>query len=442
MAQQSSSPHSPARGSRPGLAAIVERLRSGALTSEQLTRDLLERIARYDPVVRAWAWLDRERALEAAMQCDQRIASGDRRPLTGIPLGIKDVIETAGIPTEMGSSVFAGYVPQRSAAVVRQLELAGAFVLGKTVTTEFATQYPGPTTNPWNPLHTPGGSSSGSAAAVAAGFVPAALGTQTRASTVRPAAYCGVVGYKPTYGLLSTDGVFPLSHTLDHVGLFADRVRDVAVLAAALLPKELPLLPEGDAPPRLAAVRSPLWHIADPVQQGNFHLGIEALTAAGARVEMRELPPVFSRTMEVVKAIQLREIADLHAEKLPQWGESVSKAFREYVAGGVAVSRDAYQEALGLRQQMIEQVAQVCEGVDAIITPPATGEAPLGLQFTGDASLCAIWTLCGMPALSIRSGTGPTGLPLGLQVVGARHADRAMISAAHWCEMQLMSSGV
>jgi Asp-tRNA(Asn)/Glu-tRNA(Gln) amidotransferase A subunit family amidase len=440
MAHQSNSPHAAASDTRLGLAATVERLRSGALTSEQLTRDLLERIARYDSVVRAWAWLDRERALEAARQCDQSIASGDRRPLIGIPLGIKDVIETAGIPTEMGSPVFAGFVPHRSAAVVRQMEESGAFVLGKTVTTEFATQYPGPTTNPWNPLHTPGGSSSGSAAAVAAGFVPAALGTQTRGSIVRPAAYCGVVGYKPTYGLLSTEGVFPLSHTLDHVGLFADRVRDVAVLAAVLLLKELPLLQDSAAPPRLAAVKSPLWHFADPVQQGNFHLGVQTLTAAGAQVEMRELPPVFSRIMQVVRAIQLREIADLYADKMPQWGERVSKAFREYVAGGAAVSRDAYQEALALRQQMIEQLAQMCEGVDAIITPPATGEAPLGLQFTGDASLCAIWTLCGMPALSIRSGTGPTGLPMGLQVVGARHADGAMISAANWCEIQLMAS--
>lgn len=432
-----------------GLVEAVRKLRNGSLSAEELTRECLARIAAHETLVQAWNWIEPQRAIKLAQEVDATRPQNRAGMLAGIPLGIKDVISTVGIPTEMGSPIFAGHIPSESATVIKTLEREGAFVLGKTVTTEFATQHPGKTRNPWNPAHTPGGSSSGSAAAVAAGFVPAALGTQTRGSTIRPAAYCGVVGFKPSYGRISVDGVFPQSHTLDHIGLFARTVADVALLASCCFPlgsqdrsaidnSEVVLMPQ--KAPRLVAVRSSTWAQAEESQRANFSDSIRRLQVAGARVETVELPEVFSAGMMAVKTIQLREIADLYAAKLPEWNGQISAAFRRYVEDGSNVTRAQYSEALEMRESLINQLVLFGDGFDGIVTPPAMGEAPYGLSFTGDASFCGIWTLCGVPALSIPSGFGPHGLPLGLQVVGMPGCDYRALQAALWCEQALMSA--
>ena len=268
------------------LSQAASGIRRGLFTAEQLTAHYLERIRQHDSRIHAWAFLDASRALDEARKADDVVRSGaPLGPLHGIPIAVKDIIYTKGIPTRMGSPIFAGFVPEHSAACVEKLTLAGAFVQGKTVTTEFANQHPGPTANPWNSAFTPGGSSSGSAAAVAAGFTAAALGSQTRGSVIRPAVYCGVVGYKPSFGLISRFGVHPVSPTLDHVGVLARSVddaglltsclmghdpRDASSLADAQTPADLLDLGDLDDPPRLAAVRSPLWGTADNAQQQLF----------------------------------------------------------------------------------------------------------------------------------------------------------------------------
>ena len=258
-----------------------------------------------------------------------------------------------------------------------------------------------------------------------------------------------MVGFKPSYGLIPVDGVFPLSHTLDHIGVIARSVADAAHVAACMItPEALPggtaamsLLTAPAKPPRLAAVRTPLWPLADANQRGNFADSVRRLRDAGAEVVEIELPPDFDHAMQAVKAIQLREIADRYADKLAGWGGLVSEEFIDYVEGGVRVSREEYAAALVLRTGLIRQYGEFIGDYDAIITPPATGEAPAGLKFTGDASFCAIWTLCGAPALTIPSGKGPHGLPLGLQVVGAVNRDTHMLGAAAWCATGLDKAG-
>jgi Asp-tRNA(Asn)/Glu-tRNA(Gln) amidotransferase A subunit family amidase len=294
-------------------------IRRGELGSEQLTRVLLGRIERRESNVQAFEWIDPQRALDLARRADRQFKSGDKPGvLHGIPLGIKDIIATRGIPTAMGSPIYAGHVPAQSAALVRRAEDAGAFVLGKTVTTEFAYFTPGKTRNPWNPAHTPGGSSSGSAAAVAMGFLPGAVGTQTNGSMIRPAAFCGVVGFKPTAGFIALTGVHPFSPSLDQPGVFTRSVADAACLAAAIAEPEaglgvdVPVL----EPPRLAAVRSPVWHLAESYAQEHFLKMVARLRLVGARGGARgssppggppitrgRRPPMHLRVIRVIRGV-------------------------------------------------------------------------------------------------------------------------------------------
>ena len=426
-----------AAGNGFGASEIRAHLQSGGLTSESLMTRLVERIGRYEPQVRAWEWLDAERALSLARESDALYAAGRAGPLQGIPLGIKDVIETAGIPTRMGSPLFADHVPARSAAVIRALEDAGAIVLGKTVTTEFATQCPGKTRNPWNPAHTPGGSSSGSAAAVAAGFVPAAVGTQTRGSTIRPAAYCGVVGYKPSLGAISTEGIFPTSGTLDQVGFFGMSVADVALLTAACLPSRTRIQPVPSAPPALALARTVFWNEASPEQQRCVEAAARHFAALGATVDRIDLPAPFDRASWVCSTIQRYEIVQLHRDKLEDWKPSLSRQFLAYVEAGRQIGAAQYQEALELRKELAALYDDLARPYGAVLSPPADGEAPLGLEATGSANFCATWTICGVPALTLPAGLGPRRLPLGIQLTGLHGRDASFLESARWCESAL-----
>jgi Asp-tRNA(Asn)/Glu-tRNA(Gln) amidotransferase A subunit family amidase len=354
-----------------------------------------------------------------------------------VPIGVKDNFYTAGIPTEMGCSLYAGHIPDESAELVLRLESAGALMLGKTVTTEAAFMMPAQTRNPWNQAHTPGGSSSGSAAAVAAGFVPAAVGTQTNGSVIRPAAFCGIVGYKPSQGMLSARGVMPFSPSLDQPGVFARSVADAALLAWSLTERRSSIRP--DAPmlkgaPRLAAVRSPVWYRAQVEQRAQFDADVARLRKAGAMVDIIEIPGEFDRAHKVHRVIMLFEAARASAQVRARYRDSFSDVLNRALDEGAAIAEADYRDALKLRTQLQQRLAAFLDrGYSAIVTPPTPGEAPASLDETGDPSFCSIWTLMGTPAIVIPTGKGPNGLPLGLQLVGAAEEENYLLATAAWC---------
>ena len=435
-----------------GVKEVLHGLSEGRFTSEDLVRQCLIRIARLDPNIEAWVWLKSETALERARAADHHRRAGKHGALLGVPVGVKDIIDVDGVPTRMGSPVFEDNIPSMSARVVRRWEEAGAVLLGKTVTAELAYFAPGKTRNPWNPAHTPGGSSSGSAAAVAARFVPAALGTQTNGSVIRPAAFCGVVGYKPSAGLISRSGILKFSHTLDQVGVFARGVADAAVVAGslvghtqddtdslsdfALVPKDLDPKPLFQ-PPRLAAVRSPAWHLADRDQQENFLQSVATLRKAGAAVEAVVLPESLHQAHEVHRTIMHYEGARAFAALQAQHRDRLSEAINRLIDDGLQIAEAAYHTALESRTRLQGDLNEFLNRYDGLLTPPARGEAPATLEHTGDPVFCTIWTLCGIPALTIPAGLGAHGLPLGLQLVGGYLQDARLLQVAQWCARQI-----
>ncbi len=436
---------------RLGLCEAAQAIRDGHLSSEELTRALLERIERRENSVQAFQWIDPNRALDLAARADRQLKSGDKPgALHGVPIGIKDIIETQGIPTGMGSPIFDGYVPNRSAVLVRRAEAAGAFVMGKTVTTEFAYFHPGKTRNPWNPAHTPGGSSSGSAAAVAMGFLPGAVGTQTNGSVIRPAAFCGVVGYKPTGGLISLAGVHIFSPSLDQIGVFARSVPDVALLAASLTGEggDEPVTGRGKGKisgeaspmaraPRLAAVRSPVWDMAEPYAQKHFLEMMDRLRASGSEIIEHELPPSFEEAHTVHRIVMYgegaREFLDLQRSDRGR----LSARLNALVDEGHHITDLELTRALERKTQFAADLDAFMTAFDAVITPPAIGEAPADLTQTGDPTFCTIWSLGGVPAVTIPTGRGPAGLPLGLQIIGPRFSDNHVLSVARWCDERI-----
>jgi Asp-tRNA(Asn)/Glu-tRNA(Gln) amidotransferase A subunit family amidase len=426
---------------RLGLREAAQRIREGGLSSVELMRACLAQCAQLEPTIQAWQHLDAERAMELAEAADAARHSGKASgPLHGVPVAVKDIIDVAGMPTTMGSPIYANNVARESARVVARLEQAGAVVPGKTVTSEFAYYTPGKTRNPWNTAHTPGGSSMGSAAAVAAHMIPAALGTQTNGSVIRPAAFCGVVGFKPSYDAISTHGMLTFSATLDTVGVLTRSVADAAQLAAVIAEPDCKLCAEVAvlaAPPRLIAVRSPVWHLAELPQQTMFAQSIAALRAAGAQVDDIELPIRFADAHNVQRVIMAHEGAkNLGPVQRRNRGE-MSARLNAFLDEGAAIDAASHRAALKLRGSLQEELARFVMGHDAIITLPAPGEAPADLTQTGNPAFCTIWTLLGAPAVSLPVGMGPHGLPLGLQVVGASRADDKTLAVAAWCEAQL-----
>jgi Asp-tRNA(Asn)/Glu-tRNA(Gln) amidotransferase A subunit family amidase len=415
---------------RLSLQALLDGLRARKFTAEELTHALLARISALEPKVHAWAGLTPERAVAAARAAGPGV-------LSGIPIGIKDIMHVRGMLTGMGSPVFADAPPEeKSATVVRRLEAAGAFVLGKTVTAELAYFHPGATCNPWNPARTPGGSSMGSAAAVACGMVPAALGTQTNGSVVRPAAFCGCVGFKPSAGRIPRDGMLEFSATLDQVGVFARSVGDAALVASVLTDQPMPVEPLA-RPPRLAVVRTSVWHLAEAAQRARFARDIEALRRAGAEVEETEpgesFAPAHAMHRRIMYAEGARALGDLQARHR----DKLSVALNRLIDEGREISDAEYREALIFRESLRRELERFLEPYDAIVTPPACGEAPATLESTGDPAFCTLWTLCGAPAIVLPSGFGPNRLPLGLQMVGRTLADAALLGVAQWCAVAI-----
>ncbi|MDP2410755.1 MAG: amidase [Pseudolabrys sp.] len=428
------------------LTEAAEHVREGRITSAELVQDCLAQVDELEPAVQAWAFLDREHALMQARALDLHRAQGKALgPLHGVPVGIKDIFDTSDYPTELGSPLWAGRTPRRDAAAVARLRAAGAVIMGKTVTTEYAYFHPGKTRNPHDPERTPGGSSSGSAAAVAAHMVPGAIGTQTNGSVIRPAAFCGVVGFKPTHGLIPRTGALLLSRTLDHVGTFGKTVEDVALLAEILAgydeedPDTRPMArppfaavaaSEPPLPPRFAFVRSPVWDdYAEPATREAFGELVEAL---GEHVTQVDLGESFGAAVDWHKKIMEVEMAyNLHRD-YTKGGEQLSEPLRKLIERGRGVSAVDYLAAVGGISPLNEGIGSIFDEYDAFITPAAPGEAPRGLSATGNPIFCTLWTYLGTPAVTLPLMQSEAGLPLGVQLVGRRHNDARLLRSARW----------
>jgi Asp-tRNA(Asn)/Glu-tRNA(Gln) amidotransferase A subunit family amidase len=428
-------------------------IRDGMISSEQLVEACLARVRDTDERVQAWTFLDPDYALQQARAADEwRLAGRPTGSLHGVPVGIKDIFDTADMPTENGSVLHAGRTPARDATAVARLRAAGAVIMGKTVTTEFAYFGPGKTRNPHNPEHTPGGSSSGSAAAVAAEMVPLALGSQTNGSTIRPAAFCGVLGFKPTHGLISRRGVLTLSRTLDHVGLFARTIEDIALLLAELVgydeldpdTRPRPRIPfvetaaeEPPLPPMFAFVKTPYWERADEDTKEGF---AELIQSLGDRVEEIELFPSALEAWNWHRTIMEAEMAANLAREWAEGRDRLSGTLRALLERGQEVRAVDYQQAVARIRPMYESFVDLFEQrYDAILTPAAPGAAPKGLSSTGDPAFCTLWTLCGMPAISLPLLQSADGLPHGVQLVGPRHGDGRLLRNARWLAAQVAS---
>jgi Asp-tRNA(Asn)/Glu-tRNA(Gln) amidotransferase A subunit family amidase len=429
-------------------------IRDGVISSEQFVEACLARICEVDGQVQAWSFLDPDHALAQARAADAWRGEGRATgPLHGVPVGIKDIFDTADMPTENGSVLYAGRTPSRDATAVAMLRAAGAVIMGKTVTTEFAYFSPGKTRNPHNPEHTPGGSSSGSAAAVAAGMVPLALGSQTNGSTIRPAAYCGVIGFKPTHGMISRQGILALSRTLDHVGLFARSIDDIALLAAQLVGYDerdpdtrprarIPFVEvaaeEPPLPPMFAIVKTPYWERVDEDTKEGFAELIEQL---GEQVEEIELLPSAIDAWELHRTIMEAEMAANLEREWDKGRDRLSEQLRVQLERGRNVRAIDYQRARARIAPIHESFIELFEQrYDAILTPAATGAAPKGLSSTGDPVFCTLWTLCGMPAISLPLLQNTSGLPLGVQLVGPRDGDARLLRTARWLAARVAAS--
>jgi Asp-tRNA(Asn)/Glu-tRNA(Gln) amidotransferase A subunit family amidase len=409
----------------------ARRIARREITVEQLVRDCLDRIAQRDAEVQAWQYVDPEIAMAQARSLDRGASRG---PLHGIPLGVKDVFETHDMPTEHGTPIYAGNRPKADAATIAAARHAGMVILGKTVTTELATHVPSRTRNPHNPAHTPGGSSAGSAAAVADNMVPLATATQTVGSTIRPASFCGVVGYKPTFNLLSRAGVKVEGDSLDTVGIIARTVPDAALYAGTQTnDARLINLPEVTGRLKVGLCRTYEWDRVQPEMAEAMQRAPKELAAAGARVTDVTLPPQYAGLLDAHWTVFLfemwRSFADEHYR-----ANRLSASLRERWEEGSRVTGETYQKALALGFQCRAALPQAFGDCDVLLAPSARGEAPKGLNSTGDPVMNQIWTFLYTPAVTVPVGKGPNGLPVGLQVLGRLGDDARALAAAHWIQ--------
>jgi len=429
---------------------LRDRMVSGDLTAEAVASAFIARITAREDEVRAWAWFDPEQVLAQARALDARRAAGEAPgALHGLPVGLKDVIDTAGILTENGCAVDQGRVPMRDAFVVERLRAAGAVIMGKTTTTELAYLAPSKTRNPNNLDHTPGGSSAGSAAGVADGMIPLAIGTQTGGSVIRPASFCGVVGFKPSIGAIPRRGVLLQSHTLDTLGTFARDLSGAALLAqvlfgfdaedAATMQGPIPDLlgavhagPQGT--PRLAVSRTPYWDQGDADMHEAFEKAVAKLVPAARPVD---LPEPFSRADAMRRLINFAEMAHYYRDHAARGVERLSTQTQEALAAGAKIAARDYLEAVDMRPALNAALDTLLQRHDAIICPAAPGQAPNGHSSTGNAIFNGLWTLCGTPAVTLPVLRGATGLPIGLQLIGRRGEDARLLSIAAWVARSL-----
>jgi Asp-tRNA(Asn)/Glu-tRNA(Gln) amidotransferase A subunit family amidase len=408
---------------------IVQAIGSGKTTCEAVARACLDHIEEREPAVQAWQFLDHDLVLKRARALDQSGAIG---PLHGVPVGMKDIIDTHDMPTEYGSPIYKGHRPVGDAACVALTRKAGGLIVGKTVTTEFANRHPGKTRNPFDPRRTPGGSSSGSGAAVGAFMVPLAIGTQTTASTIRPASFCGCVGYRPTWGDLRCVGVKEAAGSLDTLGLIARSVDDVALYRDVLIGVQAEPLPDIDAP-RVGFCRTPLWDECEPSTQSLLEELAQRLASAGADVREVTLPPEFARIPAAHQRISSFEFSRNFSWEIENHWNLISETLRNgRLKDGLSCSFNAYKEARDFAERCRRLVDDAFGDRDILLVPAAAGEAPIGLNATGNASFCAIWTTMHVPAMTLPLFRGPNGLPVGAQFVARRNGDRKLMAACRW----------
>ncbi len=416
-------------------AEAARRIASGRLTSEALVAASLERIAAREHDIQAWAFLDADLALEQARRLDRE---PPRSQLHGVPVGIKDVIDTADMPTEYNSPIYRGYRPIWDAACVAQLRRAGCVILGKTVTTEFANNHPSRTHNPHNLTHTPGGSSSGSAATVADQMVPLALGTQTGGSTIRPAAFCGVLGYKPSFNTINRAGLKFVAESLDTIGILARTAEDAALGLQILSGRAAPDFARQDiGHPRVGVCRTSRWQDADSPTHAAIERVASLFATAGARVDDFELPAESDRLFGEHGMIMGYESARALAWEYLNHPDQISASLRPRLDEGWQLSRQAYDAARALTRGCRRKFADRMCDYDFLLTPSAPGEAPDNLKTTGSSVFNRVWTLLGVPCITLPCGAGPRGLPLGVQLVGSFDADIELLAWAHWAEHKI-----
>lgn len=409
---------------------IVAAVTAGQVTCEAVARDCLERIALREPDVQAWTYLDPIQVIDYARALDR---SGRRGPLIGVPFGAKDIIDSCDMPTECGSPIYKGHRPRADAACVALSRKAGAILMGKTVTTEFANQYPGKTRNPHDAARTPGGSSSGSAAAVGDRMVPLAIGTQTTGSTIRPASFCGAFGYRPTWGDLRCNGVKEAAGSLDTLGLIARSIEDIALYRDVLLGAEPRPLPDISGIPRIGFCRTHVWSALEPYTQKLLEDAASRLAKAGAQVREITLPAEYERLEDAHRWVSSFEFARNFTWEIENHWENISPRLRGgRIKDGLECTYERYVEARNFMEKCRAGFADVIGDCDVLLAASAVGEAPVGVTSTGNVAPATIWTSVHAPSVTLPAFKGPNGMPVGAQLVARRNADRRLFEAARW----------
>ncbi len=425
---------------KPYELSIVEAsssIRDGSLSPVDLAGSLLDRIDEVEPRLEAWVTVNRDQVMKDAEESTRKLREGSPKSgVHGIPVGVKDIYFTKGLKTTMGSPIYGDYVPTVDADMVTTIKEAGGIVLGKTETTEFALHDPAPTRNPWNTGHTPGGSSSGSAAAVASGMCQVAFGSQTGGSVIRPASYCGIVGVKPTYDLLSRKNVYPLSWSLDHIGYMTRTTQDAHIMLEALTGIKKEWYPRVRAPKVGLLAGYFKEKATEEVWQG-FEKAVAEIWGEGADVETAVLPESFSLVPDVHRVIMSVETAAVHEDMFKKRGDDYRSYMRGFISSGLLVPATAYLRAQRLRGQIIRDMVNLIGRFDCVISPSSTDSAPEGLEWTGSPAFNSPWSLTGLPSITVPSGLTEDGLPLGLQIIGTPYTEWELLRIGAWCEEKL-----
>jgi len=412
-------------------------IRDGSLSPVDLAGSLLNRIDEVEPRLEAWVTVNRDQVMKDAEESTRKLLEGSPKSgVHGIPVGVKDIYFTKGLKTTMGSPIYGDYVPTVDANMVTTIKEAGGIVLGKTETTEFALHDPAPTRNPWNTGHTPGGSSSGSAAAVASGMCQVAFGSQTGGSVIRPASYCGIVGVKPTYDLLSRENVYPLSWSLDHIGYMTRTTQDAHIMLEALTGIKKEWHPRVRAPKVGLLAGYFKEKATEEVWQG-FEKAVAEIWGEGADVETAVLPESFSLVPDVHRVIMSVETAAVHEDMFKKRGDDYRSYMRGFISSGLLVPATAYLRAQRLRGQIIRDMVNLIGRFDCVISPSSTDSAPEGLEWTGSPAFNSPWSLTGLPSITVPSGLTEDGLPLGLQIIGTPYTEWELLRIGAWCEEKL-----
>jgi len=422
---------------RLGALEASRLLQRREITAVQLLRACFARIEQRDGQLHAWTAIDQAAAMARAEALDRGAITG---PLHGLPFGVKDMFDTASLPTRYGSAIYKDHQPAHDAAAVAQCVAAGAIIAGKTVTTEFATYKPPPTRNPHGTAYSPGGSSSGSAAAVADNMVPFALGTQTAASIVRPAAYCGVVGYKPTFAVVPREGLKSLARSLDTIGWFARSVPDTALVASVLLDEPRLTDLSSSAAPRIGMYRSPQWRRALPETRAALDHAASVFSRAGAAVEEIPLPQEYCSLVQLQSDVMAYEVAQSLEAERREHANQLSTSLLALLEAGATISPAQHAANLQRAAQTYDRVQGWFDRYDVLLSPSATGEAPLAELGTGDPLFGRVWTMLGTPCVHLPFATGPQGLPVGLQAIGRRGDDHKLLAMAHWMHERLLAA--